>query len=82
MIGMVADAEGDMIPAENRTLTVYQIWYETDIGPTFSTEQKAEEYLDESYGSRDDWVEVLEMTGYPDIREIVLDDTSKSLMDR
>lgn len=72
-----------MKPTKNSMRTVYQVWYETYIGPTFSTRQKAEEWLTKNfYDDEDAWRESLEMTGYPIAVEIVVDDTSKDLMDR
>lgn len=53
-------------------IKVYQIWYETDVGPIFTSKEKAiayinkdcEEYGDDPYDPKDD---------YPDIREFEVD---------
>lgn len=57
-------------------MIVYQIWYQTSVGPTFSTREKAIEHLakDEDHSGR--------YAGYPDIEEIIVDDDSLFMRDR
>lgn len=50
-------------------MKVYQIWYETDVGPIFSSREKAIEYLNK-YGDNYD---PKNPYGYPDIREFEVD---------
>jgi hypothetical protein len=65
------------------TKVVYQVWFETSIGPTFSTRHKAVKYLEDQYpDSLTEWIEREEATGYPVIVEIILDGISGVLMDR
>lgn len=53
-------------------MKVYQIWYETDVGPVFSSREKAIEHINkqnEKYG-RDPYDP---SEDYPDIREFEVD---------
>jgi len=54
-------------------MKVYQIWYETWVGPTFSTREKANEYLTP---------QELENSGYPMINELIIDDINSCGGDR
>jgi len=47
-------------------MIVYQVWYETSVGATFSTREKALKFLQ-------DQGEMGPYEGYPDIEEIVVD---------
>jgi hypothetical protein len=68
---------------KNTEKVVYQVWFSTFVGPTFSTRAKAEEWLDGEYDNdRDRWVRSWKLNGYPKIRCIVVDDTSNGLIDR
>ena len=49
-------------------MIVHQVWYETSVGPTFSTKEKAIEWLTE------DGEEWNEGEDYPGIEEITVDD--------
>ncbi len=63
-------------------MKVYQIWYETNVGATFSTKEKAEAWLDdEDKKYNEDW-RCSGLDGYPYIREITVDDGNALLMDR
>ena len=59
-------------------MKVYQVWFETWVGPIFSSEEKAVAYLEqngEKYDPNDSY-------GYPDIRELEVDDPEEVWMDR
>lgn len=50
---------------------IFQIWYETNIGPTFSTREKAVNHLDKQSGIKEEVEKNL--NDYPNIRQLVLD---------
>jgi hypothetical protein len=61
-----------------KALKVHQVWFETSIGPTFSTKEKAIRWL-ESDGEP---YEEHPRDGYPRIVEISVDYTKGWFMDR
>jgi len=52
------------------TPAVYQVWHETNVGPTFLTRKEALVHL--GYDSEEAHAEDIKGYGYPAIREIVL----------
>ena len=62
---------------------VYQIWYETAVGKTFSTRKKAVKHIAERTHSLIKEVEEeLEKGWYPQIREIEVDNPNQPIWDR
>jgi len=62
-------------------MKIYQIWYETSVGPAFSTKEAAIEYLNDGDGFADGFKPIVlpeigfaQRDGYPEIKEITLGD--------
>jgi len=51
-------------------MTVYEIWYETNVGPILSTYEKAIAYLEQDGEKYDPYPS----SGYPCIKHIIVDD--------
>ncbi len=58
---------------------VFIVLEETEMGPIFSSREKAEAYLDDGY--EEDWRATEKVQGYPHIEEVALDDT-EFILDR
>lgn len=60
-------------------MEVYQVWFETAIGPTFSSRAKAEKYI---IGDDYSTIEEAAYGGYPAIVTITIDEEDCDFMNR